>query len=714
MNTEKRLMSFGIFIFNIIMFTVLAATVIFIFGGSISQANICLGVVFSIIFCYFTNKKSLKETIIISAASILFLALFVVICSNTYEWAYDGNTYRKSMVGVLKMGWNPLSETFYSAAAPYGFLESCTQTWYDAYPKATEIFAASVYSFTENIESGKCFTLLAMLGASAICGSYLLGTRKLKLWQIVLCAVICVWNPVNLAQCFTFYNDAFLGILLLLCTAAMMNLTFFEHKKTYFADYWIIFLTLNLGLNSKFSALIFFAILCLAFFFYWIYEKCKTEGWKNGKKEIFERFSVFAVSVLSGLLFMGSTSYVTNTIRYHNPVYTMIGEGSTEIITSMAPKAIQKLSHAQRFFVSLFVPTTNNSALEKVTFKIPFTFTEDSFYEAGLVDPRLAGWGVFFSGILIISLVVIAKALYSMRKRNPRVLVITAMFVLVFATMIIFIPGLFWARYFTLLFWIPVAALVFEFIEINEGRSKGFACGALIALTMLNTVPNLDYISDRFDEFEQINTDFNLLAMHSQQNDVVMDFRNGDAEPFPGLFFNVIDHKIKFQYAEIDETGPVMSVYGLQYSVTRDENEPNKLSEYFSSGIDNLVILVAARDEASSALDDEMISSMRALGLSFELQNRYRCSYLAVIDGGEVVYEGVSEDSQTFTYKFDNTKANITSAGYNSGNIATIKIGKTNYSCNARGLNFVIYDKELKTVIDSFYVDTYINNLIGR
>lgn len=713
-NTEKKLMNFGLFILNMILFTVAASTVIFIFGGSISKINICLGVVCSIIFCFFTTKKSVKETVLISVTSILVLILIISICSNTYEWTVDGNTYRKSMTGLLKLGWNPLSETFYTAAEPYGFLDSCTQTWYDAYPKATEIFAASVYSLTENIESGKCATLLAMIGAFSICTSYFIGTGKLKRWQSVLCALICVWNPVNLAQCFTFYNDALLGILLLLCVAAMLNLTFFEHKKAYMWDYWLIFLTINLGLNSKFSALIFFAILCVSFFSYWIVEKCKNEGWKKSKKKIFERFYVFAISVLSALLFMGSTSYVTNTIRYHNPVYTMIGKGSTEIITSMAPKAMQGMSHIQRFFVSLFAPVQNNTALEVIDLKMPFNFTSDNFFEAGLVDVRLSGWGVLFSGILILSLMILVKTLYDRRKRNPKLLVIAAILAVVFVILTVCVPGLFWARYFTLMFWIPLSALVLTFIELNEGRSNGFACGVLVALMLLNTVPNIAYISDRFEEFEQIESDFDLLQMYDQKQSIVIDFREHEWEKYPGAFFNIIDQKIEYQYKKIDENQSAKNIYWLRYCVIKNENEPDLLSEYFSSGNDDLVIFVAAKDEASNALSDETISSMRALGLTFDLSTRFRHSYLAVIDDGKVVYEGVSEDAQAYTYKFQNTQASIFSAGYDTGNIASITIGKTNYCCNMRGLNFVVYDKTTKTVIDSFYIDTHTNNLICR
>ena len=713
-NTEKRLFNFGIFIFNIILFTVVFSTVIYVFGGSISKINICLGVIASIIFCFFTTKKSVKETVVISAFSVLILILLILLCSNTFDWTVDGNVYRKSMTGLLKLGWNPLYETFYSAAEPYEFLDGCTQTWYDAYPKATEIFAASVYSFTGNIESGKCFTLLAMFGAFALCASYFIRTGKLKKWQSVLCSLLCVFNPVNLAQCFTFYNDAFLGILLLICVAAMMNLTFFEHKKTCLIDYWLIFLTINLGLNSKFSALIFFAILCLAFFFYWIFEKCKKEGFKKSKKYIFEKFCVFAVSVLSALLFVGSTSYVTNTIRYHNPVYTMIGKGSTEIITSMAPKAIQDMSHVERFFVSLFSPTLNSMALEDVTLKTPFDFTSDNFFEAGLVDIRLSGWGVLFSGIFILSLLILGKVLYYRRKTNKKSIIVTAIFTVIFAILTVFVPGLFWARYFTLMFWIPVAAVVWLFIDINEGRSNGFACGALIVLMLLNIVPNLAYNSERFEEFEQIETDLNLLKMHSQKQNVVVGFREEAGAQYPGQFFNIIDHDIEYEYGEIDRNQSAKAVYWLRYCLTRNTSEPDTLSEYFSSGADNLIIFVAARDEASNALNDDTVLGMRELGLSFDLENKYRHSYLAVIDGGKVVYENIDENAQTYKYNFANTKATLKSAGYGAGDIATIKIGKTNYSCNMRGLNFVVYDKELNTVIDSFYIDTFTNNLICR
>lgn len=710
---SNRLTGVGLFLLNVIMFSIISATVIFMFGGLMNPFNLVLGVLLSIVFCFFYTKKSIKETVGISLVSIAILVLVILVCTKTYDWTVDGNVYRKSMIGLLNFGWNPIWETFYSAATKFEFLEFCKETWYDAYPKATEIFAACVYSVTGNIESGKCFTIISMLGAFMICASYLLETKKLKKWQSFLCAFLCVWNPVSLAQCFTFYNDAFLGIMILLCFAAMLNLTFFEHQKSFLRDYWIIFITINLGLNSKFSALIFFAILCMAFFIYWIVEKCRRAGFANSKKEIFERFYVFAASVLSGVLFVGSTSYVTNTIRYHNPVYTMIGEGSTEIITSMAPKAIQGLSHFHRFVVSLFSPTLNSMALETVEPKVPFDFTKDSMFDAGLVDLRLSGWGVFFSGIFLISLFVIVACLWKWKKQKHKALPLFAVMIAIFIVLPIVVPGLFWARYFTMLFWVPIVALVLLFIETNKGASKHFLTDALVILMLLNTIPNCTHISDRFEEMEYIDSSFDLLEMRSKSGKVSVGYREGYAR-YSGEFFNFIDKGIDFTYDRFEDGRAATPIYGVQYSIAYEQEPTSSLSEYFSSRNENWVIFIAAKDEASSAINDETVAVMKGLGLEFNLLNQYRHSYLAVIDGSRVVYEGVEPVAQDFKYRFDGEKATVLSAGYDAGNEASVEIGGTNYSYNMRGLNFVIYDKESDSVIDSFYVDTCANNLISR
>ena len=105
---------------------------------------------------------------------------------------------------------------------------------------------------------------------------------------------------------------------------------------------------------------------------------------------------------------------------------------------------------------------------------------------------------------------------------------------------------------------------------------------------------------------------------------------------------------------------------------------------------------------------------MRSLGLSFNLQNCFRHSYIGIVEGGNVVYEAVSEGALSYEFTSGKDKISVSSAGYDSGNFASININKTNYSSNMRGLNFVIYDRQEGAAIDSFYIDTYSNDLICR
>lgn len=103
--------------------------------------------------CHLFMGRSAKYTFAAVVIGILILFLSVIVCSGFYDWSYDGNTYHKSMIGALKYGWNPLYETFYDFAHDHlDFLSTRTNTWYDAYPKGTEIWGARVYALTNHIE----------------------------------------------------------------------------------------------------------------------------------------------------------------------------------------------------------------------------------------------------------------------------------------------------------------------------------------------------------------------------------------------------------------------------------------------------------------------------------------------------------------------------------------------------------------------------------
>ena len=70
------------------------------------------------------------------------------------------------------------------------------------------------------------------------------------------------------------------------------------------------------------------------------------------------------------------------------------------------------------------------------------------------------------------------------------------------------------------------------------------------------------------------------------------------------------------------------------------------------------------------------------MGIQFDLQNRYRNSYIAVLYGKEIVYEAFSEQLLKYDYAIGSNIITITSAGYECGNNASIKFNGKEYSSN--------------------------------
>jgi hypothetical protein len=122
-------------------------------------------------------------------------------------------------------------------------------------------------------------------------------------------------------------------------------------------------------------------------------------------------------------------------------------------------------------------------------------------------------------------------------------------------------------------------------------------------------------------------------------------------------------------------------------------------------------VLISVMDEAAVNMNDTIMSGLQALGFEQDLRGKIQHSYIAVIDGGQVVCETLAADresalSQSGTLK-DGTPFEILSAGYHVGNTCSIVLNDGEYAVRRRGLNFVIYDNEDKKVIDSVAFDTW-------
>ena len=154
-----------------------------------------------------------------------------------------------------------------------------------------------------------------------------------------------------------------------------------------------------------------------------------------------------------------------------------------------------------------------------------------------------------------------------------------------------------------------------------------------------------------------------------------------------------------------DETGKYWNDVKTMYSLSRE----NDIVQYLKKiNEDRYSIFIAVKDEASSGLKQEVVDAMHELGFTFELEKKWRNSYVAVKTQDEI-FEKVSDQAikQDGTYRNGRQGYKITSAGAECGNIASISLAGTEYSKNQRGINIVVYDNIGQNVVDSVCFDTF-------
>ena len=132
-----------------------------------------------------------------------------------------------------------------------------------------------------------------------------------------------------------------------------------------------------------------------------------------------------------------------------------------------------------------------------------------------------------------------------------------------------------------------------------------------------------------------------------------------------------------------------------------------------------VIMLVSCDTPWGPNLTKERALALKELGLTADLFAKFRHSYAVVMDEGKVLFEKLSpseKESVERTVTLGEDKIELLSAGFDTpqGKNAYIKINGNIVSTRARGLNFVVYDKEKKQVIDTVNFDVFAKDLIGK
>lgn len=544
----------AVFVLTQIVVILIMTNFLFLINIEITKAHLPVSILINIIvffLLYRKNENIIKYTAIALSLIIIFCSIFIV--GKVYDTTADGNTYHKLAVGAMKNGWNPIYKDVVDfdieSGNPFDVSEDNVNiNWVDHYPKASETFGAVLYSFTDNIESGKSYTIMLIYACFGIIFYFLYKSRNINIITSFLIAFVLTVNPITIVQLFNYYLDGALAMTLFLIFYS--NFYIFNKDKYFdeFENFVILFSSIVICINLKFTGLAFAGIFCLAFYIlYMVINFLKNK--EEFKKEMVKYTIFYVVTVIISICVVGSTSYLRNMIDHGHPLYPLYGEGHVEnMVVKEQPKSFVDKSNLEIFLISMFAKGVNVSPSYsdlnvQPELKIPFTFTRSELNNYSIPDIRMSGFGPLFSGIFIIGCFsVLYYIIKYIKEKNTKSIYPFLMLLALIFVLILVLDGTYWARYIPYVYMIPISSLVLLLDKKNKKymRIIGYI---LLLLFLLNSflVLNVQYSSIRNNDVYTKNIIFNFKqnALNNQSYEIRLNHSG-----LQGVLYNLDDLNI--------------------------------------------------------------------------------------------------------------------------------------------------------------------------
>lgn len=549
-NILKSLLLAGFFLLFFIVYNILISTTFFIFKISISKYYAIIALVLSIVSVLLILKKldllSFKKiyTIIISIVlPIITIIIALFLNGKIVDFSFDGNCYHKPTIGLMANGWNPIYEDaqeFDNSQKQSIYISNRIANWVDHYARGSHIYQANIYALTGNIECGKSINTLSIILMFLIVFSTIaLKTHKM-LFPMLFSVVLATYSVVS-AQFLTNYIDLLNYIFLFLLIFSFFILEFSENKNQEFLGLLLYFICLLLCINIKFTTFAYAGLFCLGFYIYYIIKLIKNKM----NRRFFVKFSILSfVGVIVGVFIIGLAVYPKNLVKDGNPFYPLFGENKEDIMTRNQPAYFKDKSPVEKYFISMFAKSENIQKYsgKKATLKIPFTYDKDELSAIKTTDSRMSGNGVLFSGIFIISILIILFTSYSVWKNHKNIFVLCTIILGITILLIIFLGESWWARYFPQTYFITLIALVYLWLQ-RRSLSKVLLYIVFGIILINNAIT--------FKEAVKFSYELNLNAKYQYQ--YMLDTTGGNVDvitevSYPGIYYNIFDDLNDYNY----------------------------------------------------------------------------------------------------------------------------------------------------------------------
>lgn len=411
--------SLFILVFLFLMFAI--TNLSFFIGASVSYWQSIVSFVLAILLLFFRGNffKKIAIILIIFFLSFVFANLFI-------DTSFDGRCYHFTLENLFKLGFNPFYDDIEIFANENNIFYNLL--FAKSYPNALELLRANFYLIFQNMESSKIVNFLF-----GFCGffysTYFFLNKLSKLKSIILsiCVLLCA---VSICQINTKMADFLIYYLFIF---QLFSIILINKKINSKENIFILISSSILSIATKYVGL-FNTIIIFAIWFILKKKKC---------------FFKTSLIIIFSSLILCAQPYITNTIKFKNPLYPSIGHNKLDFMTKQNPKEFKNKPYLYKFIRSMFSSTSdsrmNNPETPKLYYKVPFTSHFDMPY--GAEDTRINGFGHLFSGIFIISIIL---SLIQIFKRKGRI----AIFAILLTTLLN--PICWWARFVPQLHLLPV------------------------------------------------------------------------------------------------------------------------------------------------------------------------------------------------------------------------------------------------------------------
>ena len=242
---------------------------------------------------------------------------------------------------------------------------------------------------------------------------------------------------------------------------------------------------LSLIINIKFNAFAYAGLYCLGYYLWYIVRLKKNKEFKK----FFIKFSTSSfIALIIGVFIIGLSVYPKNQIEKGNLFYPLYGDGKIDIMESNQPKSFKDKYPIEKFVIANFSKSDNISKLidRKTQYKLPFTFYKSEFKQLSSCDLRLGGYGIFFSGILVLSIILICLNIKSVYKKDKTIFMLTLIPIIITLLLTFTLGESWWARYFPQLYFIPLFAILYS--NFNDRKYNQIIGATVILILLINNL----------------------------------------------------------------------------------------------------------------------------------------------------------------------------------------------------------------------------------